>query len=338
MFAGVTICFGAGEIGFGSAGSDASISPGAPVHFGSFPALHAAHRSHQASAATHLSDEAETWLPPAHMTVSEFRHVSSFLREGSTGASLLRASTTTRSSPRSSKPQAASGMRLIFSATFSGTQLDTNVWSTCYWWATPGSGCTNFGNPQEQEWYEPTQDDVSDGVLHLVATKTPTVGTDKGGASKIYPYTSGIVTTDPSFSFTYGYVQFVAQIPGGTGTWPALWMMSASQTWPPEIDIMENWGSPNTELTTFHWGIWQDPQQKSTLVTSPSDLTAGWHTYGLAWAPGSLTWYLDGKVVDTYTGTNVPDQPMYLLANLAIDGAAASGARLNIRSVQVWQY
>jgi beta-glucanase (GH16 family) len=229
-------------------------------------------------------------------------------------------------------------MHLAFSASFSGSQLDTSVWSTCYPWFPSGGGCTNFGNPQEEEWYQPSQDEVSGGALHLVAIASPTSGTDPSGNPKTYAYTSGMVTTDPSFTFTYGYVQIVAQIPGGAGTWPALWMLPTSQAWPPEIDIMENGGSPNTELTTFHWGTSEDPQQQSTNVTSPTDLTVGWHTYGLAWAPGSLTWYLDGKVVDTYTGSNVPSEPMYLLADLAIDGPAASGASFNIQSVQVWQY
>jgi beta-glucanase (GH16 family) len=228
-------------------------------------------------------------------------------------------------------------MHLAFSATFSGSELDDSVWSTCYPWFTAGTGCTNFGNPNEEEWYLPSQDEVSGGVLHLVATETPTTGTDEGGAAKTYPYASGMVTTDPSFTFTYGYVQIVASIPGGSDTWPALWMLSVSQNWPPEIDIMENWGAANTEKATIWWGTSQDPLHKSTTVTA-SNLTAGWHTFGLAWAPGALTWYLDGKVVATYTGGKVPDGPMYLLANLAIDGPAASGASFNVKSVQVWQH
>ncbi len=207
------------------------------------------------------------------------------------------------------------------------------MWSTCYW-----SGCTNYGNAQEEEWYEASQDQVSGGALHLVANQTPTTGTDQTGAPKTYPYASGIVTTFSSYSFTYGYVQIVATIPGGAGTWPALWLLPADKSWPPEIDIMENWGSARTESDTFHWGPWQNPKQQQKQVTSSSALTDGWHTYGLAWAPGSLTWYLDGKVVDTYTGSSVPNSPMYFLANLAIDGPAASGTSFNIKSVQVWQH
>ena len=72
-------------------------------------------------------------------------------------------------------------------------------------------------------------------------------------------------------------------------------------------------------------------------MTSSSDLTSGWHTYGLLWEPGSLTWYLDGQVVYTFTGSEVPSQPMYFLANLAIDGPAAPSSSFDIQSVQIYQ-
>jgi len=233
--------------------------------------------------------------------------------------------------------QLAADGRLVFSSNFSGTQLDTRVWDTCYVRFVAATGCTNFGNPQEEEWYLPSQVDVSGGVLHLVARETPTVGRNSSGAPKIYPYRSGMVTTYTSFRFTYGLVRVVARLPGGIGTWPALWLLPANGSWPPEIDIMENFGLARTELDTFHWASWNGPQEHRTTVTSPSDLARGWHRYSLDWEPGSLTWYLDGKVVDSYTGSNVPSRPMYLLANLAIDGPAASSASFDIESVQIWQ-
>jgi beta-glucanase (GH16 family) len=225
-------------------------------------------------------------------------------------------------------------MSLAFNAGFAGSDLNSSVWDTCYEWYVASVGCTNFNN-NETEWYLPSQVQVSDNALHLVADATPTQGTDDSGAPKTYPYTSGMVTTFSSFNFTYGYVQVVARIPGGTGTWPALWMLPANGAWPPEIDIMENYGSTNQIECTVHWG--SANQEADQQVLSSTDLTSGWHTYGLLWEPGSLTWYLDGRVVFTYTGAGVPSQPMYLLANLAIDGAAASGASFDIQSAQIYQ-
>ncbi|MGB9111902.1 MAG: glycoside hydrolase family 16 protein [Acidimicrobiales bacterium] len=234
-------------------------------------------------------------------------------------------------------PTPFAGMQLAFSATFTGSQLNSSAWQTCYPGYTQGQGCTNFGNAQEEEWYLPSQVQVSNGALHLVASETPTAGWNSSQTPVTYPYASGMVTTFQSFQFTYGYVQIVARIPGGTGTWPALWLLPANESWPPEIDIMENWGSLHTVRETTHWPSPGGQEYQSFATTTPSDLTAGWHTYALLWSPGSLTWYLDGNVVARYLGSNVPSQPMYLLANLAIDGAAAQTSSFDIQSVQVYQ-
>jgi beta-glucanase (GH16 family) len=238
----------------------------------------------------------------------------------------------------SSQPQnPTAGLRLAFSATFTGPQLDTSVWQTCYPWFEQSGGCTNFGNSSEREWYLPSQVQVSNGALHLVSSERPTQGWTPSGAPKTYPYTSGMVTTYSSFQFTYGYIQIVARIPGGTGTWPALWLLPVSEAWPPEIDIMENWGLLHSVRDAVHWQSPTGPAYQSFNVTSKSNLTAGWHTYALLWSPGSLTWYLDGSAVASYSGSNVPSQPMYFLANLAIDGAAPQTSSFDIQSVQVWE-
>jgi beta-glucanase (GH16 family) len=234
-------------------------------------------------------------------------------------------------------PAAAHGLSLAFDPTFSGTTLHTGTWDTCYAYFVPASGCANFGNPVRDAWYLPSGVRVSGGALNLVATAKPTPGRTKSGSPLTYPYTSGMVTTMKSFSFTYGYVQFVAKLPGGTGTWPALWLLPKSETWPPEIDIMENFGSAHTIRSTFFWSDSGAVKSAHKTTRTSADLTSGYHTYGLLWRPHSLTWYLDGKVVDRYTGSHVPDQPMYLLANLAIDGRAPSGSTFSISSVQVYR-
>jgi beta-glucanase (GH16 family) len=233
------------------------------------------------------------------------------------------------------------GLRLAFDQTFSGTQLDKATWGTCYPWFDAAKGCTNFGNSIRDAWYLPSGDRVSGGALRIVATKTRTHGFTQSGAPEIYPYTSGMVTTKKSFDFTYGYVQVMAKIPGGAGTWPAVWLLPKSETWPPEIDIMENFGSPYLIRSTVFWPTSDNNSGSYALshkfATSPSNLTVGYHSYGLLWKPNSLTWYLDGNVIDTFTGPNVPHTPMYLLLNLAIDGKAASGSTFSIKSVKIYQ-
>jgi beta-glucanase (GH16 family) len=150
-----------------------------------------------------------------------------------------------------------------------------------------------------------------------------------------------MVTTDPSFDFTYGYTQVVARIPNGRNTWPALWMLPANHALVlPEIDILEVIGAQtNRPAMAFHPKI--GPQQR--LVAKTAKLSSGWHTFGLSWEPGSITWYIDGKADFTVTN-DVPNQPMYLLANLAITNAFlplklpdSCSATMSIRSVKVWQ-
>jgi beta-glucanase (GH16 family) len=159
-----------------------------------------------------------------------------------------------------------------------------------------------------------------------------------------YPWTSGVVTTQDHVDFTYGYVQVVAQIPKGDGFWPALWLLPQNGEWPPEIDIMENFGNDtsNVYLTNHPVGA---PQQE-LIVNTGTDLSTGYHTFAVDWEPGAITWYVDGQAKYTVT-SGVPNMPMYFIANLAIDGtpgranpdaSTPSSASLDIKSVEIWQH
>jgi beta-glucanase (GH16 family) len=231
-------------------------------------------------------------------------------------------------------------MHLVFSDHFTGTSLNTAKWSTCYPWQDTGSGCTNFGN-SELEWYLPSQNQVSGGALHLVASKTPTTGTNRSNAPQSYAWRSGMVTTHRSFDFTYGYVQVTARIPQGAGFWPALWLLPQNESWPPEIDIMENLGGNTSSVScTIHP---TGGGQHQRIYQSPVSLSSGWHTYAVNWEPGSITWYVDGHQVFRYTGT-VPSQAMYFLADLAVSGSGEipnastpASASFDIASVQIFQ-
>ena len=222
---------------------------------------------------------------------------------------------------------AISGLVLAFHPAFSGTKLNTHKWATCYpWFSQPKNGCTN-AEDLETDWYLPSGVTVSHDTLHLTASKETTHG---------QPYRSGMVTTFKSFTFTYGYVSVVAKLPGGTGTWPALWLLPKSEGWPPEIDIMENHGQPHTIQTTYHYTVLGSLQMATKFPTTRANLVTHYNTYGLSWEAHSITWYLNGKVIDRYTGPNISNQPMYLVANLAIDGPAKSGATFSIKSVRIY--
>ena len=233
-----------------------------------------------------------------------------------------------------------SGMNLVLSEDFNGAAIDTSRWDTCYPWADNAAGCTNFGN-YELQWYVPSQVQVANGILRLVASKTPTDGTTRTGQPQSYPWRSGMVTTNPSLNFTYGYVEIRARVPRGDGFWPALWMLPTSMEHPPEIDFLEAWGDNTFEtMLNFHPVPSGQHQQ---MHTSAVDLSLAFHTYSVHWAPGSIKWYIDGALVHSYTGTDVPNEPMYVLAVLAVSGdypptlSTPSPASLDLDWVRVYQ-
>ena len=233
--------------------------------------------------------------------------------------------------PASAKP--------AFTDEFGTDTLDRTHWTTCYPWADPSKGCNNAGNP-ERQWYLPEQVTVSDGALQLTADRRDTAGTDRNGLPVIYPYRSGMVTSAGRFSLTYGLIEFRARIPRGQAMWPALWLLPTNYTWPPEIDVMEAVGQVPTHVSlTLHGTDGTRPQK---IVEGP-DYSADWHTFGIDWAPGRLTWYVDG-VAQLTVDHGVPRQPMYLLANLAVGGAAGritdespATATFAVDYVKVWK-
>jgi beta-glucanase (GH16 family) len=225
-----------------------------------------------------------------------------------------------------------SGWKPSFEAAFTGSRLDTSLWGTCYPWEAE-DGCTNFGNSDEDEWYVPAQDQVYDGALHLIERQAPTPGLTSNGGKKTYAYRSGMVTTYPGFRFQYGYLQVIARIPYGPGLWPALWLAAANKAWPPEIDILEHYGTAADYTQHLH------AANMSVLAGSEDtvNLGVGWHTFGLYWSPSRIIWYVDGQPVLS-ASQGVPKQPMYFIADLAVYQQNAVGsAALDIRSVTVWQ-
>lgn len=235
------------------------------------------------------------------------------------------------------------GWKLAFDPSFSGSSLNAGTWSTCYDWATSTSaGCTN--NPAtEKEWYLPSQVQVSGGVLNLTAKQETTQGQTSTGAAKTYACRSGMVSSKPGFSFTYGLISITAKLPYGPGLWPALWLAATNDQWPPELDVMEHWYSEQDYKIYDHT---VGTSYVGGPVPTPVNLSAGFHTFSLLWTKDRVTWYLDG--VQKYTTTDhVPQQSMYFIANVADripDGSSSTTVApgdctgtMQISSVKVWQ-
>lgn len=139
------------------------------------------------------------------------------------------------------------------------------------------------------------------------------------------PYTSGIITSYDAFKFAHGYAEIRAKIPQGDGLWPAFWLLNAYYIGNlPEIDVMEILGEePGKLYHTFHFNG-PSGMESRQFITNGGSASEGYaddfHTYGVQWRPGSITWYVDGSAVHTLNDPNVAYQIMYVIANLAVGG------------------
>jgi beta-glucanase (GH16 family) len=165
----------------------------------------------------------------------------------------------------------------------------------------------------------------ADGCLHLTARKEPFQNA---------AYTSASLITLGKFQFTYGRVEIRAKVPGGRGTWPALWMMGTDRgklPWPlfGEIDLMENVGyEPDRVQFTVHVQKynWVMKNEKKASIVVP-EFSRDFHVYALEWDHEKLRWFFDGKQVFAYDNDGSGpkawpfDRPAYLLMNLAYGGS-----------------
>ena len=152
---------------------------------------------------------------------------------------------------------------------------------------------------------------VKDGVLTITADRAPDALRPRLGG---YGYTSGLISSQPSFRQTYGYFEMRAALPRGKGLWPAFWLLPADLSWPPEIDVMESIGDPTKVYVTAHSKTGK-AQGIEARVSGE-----GFHTYAVAWDAKNLIWYVDGVEAGRQPTPADMHKPMYLLANLAMGG------------------
>nr|MDQ2703706.1 family 16 glycosylhydrolase [Pseudomonadota bacterium] len=174
---------------------------------------------------------------------------------------------------------------------------------------------------------------IEDG--QLVITAEPI--TEPGAATKHFNFTSGMISSHSSFWQTYGYFEMTAELPTDAGTWPAFWMLPVDNGWPPEIDILEAYGDIPNQVHTAVIGTGGTTDNWAQVDTS-----GGSHSYGMMWTPYEITFYVDGvETGSTPTPTELND-PMYMIANLAIGGLAgdpdpALVAQFKIDEINAWQ-
>ena len=185
-----------------------------------------------------------------------------------------------------------------------------------------------LANNGEQEIYvEPEYKNLGlnpfsdqNGVLTISGNPAPSQDVSALGG---YQYTSGMLTTQNTWSQEYGYFEMRAQLPAGQGDWPAFWMLPTGPGGG-EVDIFEQLGNdPGVVHQTVH-----DPSAAGgggQMFDVPVQSDNGYHTYGVMWTPSTMTFYVDGQ--ETGTRPNTINQPMYLISNLALGGSWGGNVR-----------
>jgi len=202
------------------------------------------------------------------------------------------------------------GWKLIFDDELNAPKLDTSKWNTRYWF-----GRTIASN-QEAEYYVDDAFEFQDGHLRIRAEKRSSNG---------FAYTSGVISSHDKFIFTYGYFEARAKIPKGMGLWPALWLLPARKVSLPEIDILEMVGQqPDTNTMTLHYRNDKGQEGQDGYEFSGPDFSQDFHLFALEWNKDNLIWFVDD--VERFRLTHyVPQEPMYILANLAVGGPDSVG-------------
>jgi hypothetical protein len=161
-------------------------------------------------------------------------------------------------------------------------------------------------------------------------------------------------------TWRYGYFEASMKWDVVTGAWPAFWLIPAQDARGEnikngvketgEIDIFEGQGDhPNTFYGTIH--DWVDKKHTTNTpnwFTLPGKVDfSAFHTYGLRWIPGKVTWYFDNReLYSTRTPAIVDKQDFFIVLGSQVGTNWESGSlvgvdarviSLSVDWVRVWQ-
>jgi len=244
--------------------------------------------------------------------------------------------------------------RLIWSDEFagpSGANPNPSKWN----FDVGGNG---WGNNELQSYTARPVNASLDGNGDLVVTARPERFSGDDGIAR--DYTSARLQTLGKFEFLYGRMEARIRVPAGAGLLPAFWSLgndayNSDDAWPAsgEIDAMEVLGSePGVVNGTLHAPWSWAPDGIGGVAKSPTPLSAGFHTYGVDWAPGEISFLLDGSAYETVRRSSLPagaawpfQHPNFLLLDVAVGGdwpgaptaSTTMPARMVVDWVRVWQ-
>ncbi|HLW96802.1 MAG TPA: glycoside hydrolase family 16 protein [Solirubrobacteraceae bacterium] len=157
------------------------------------------------------------------------------------------------------------------------------------------------------------------------------------GADGQPAYTAAQLDGKSLVSLRYGEIEARIELPAASsGLCSAFWMASdetgaACGLTCGEIDIMEAISeNPDVVYATLHGPVQGSAnfQQWEEAVSSFAPLAGSWHTYGVIWSPGRISWTIDGLTYATATPASLPasarwvfdGSPFHLILDVAVGG------------------
>jgi hypothetical protein len=215
---------------------------------------------------------------------------------------------------------------LAFDDEFNSNAVNSSLWDVLY---VHGDRSNN-----EPECYLPADVSDSGGSLHellkVEGVTCPIDSTNGGKGTLTSTYASGDIQMR-TFNFTYGTIKVRAKFTGGTGPWPAVWLLGAdcqqptylttsTCNWPntgsQEIDLAEILDS---NLTSVNEGVFLNGS-KPDCRASTTDVSHNWHIYTLIWSSSELLFRIDGVTTCKFTSA-IPTTPMFVIVDTAVGGA-----------------
>jgi Glycosyl hydrolases family 16 len=232
-------------------------------------------------------------------------------------------STMSGSTPSGESPSTSlGGFTLKYLEQFDGSSAPAN-------WDEYSGGDSGPQASDAEATFDPSMCQFSGGEAHFMASGTSTCGMHYAGAPQEYGAWFIRMKGDPE--------------PGSGALFDDIMLLWPDATaWPPEIDIYEDngdrahtseamyntvsacGGSPSADCLNPY-------SQGTALSGGISNDDDEWHTYGLVWTPSGVTWYIDGKVVEsapasaTPSGAQQPATTMDLDLQVQSQGSGISG-------------
>ena len=226
--------------------------------------------------------------------------------------------------PEEEKIEVPEGYQLAWSDEFNGNAVDLNSWRFETGDGTDYGLPPGWGNDEKQIYTSDSKNAeivTYDGqsVLAITAIK------ENGG------YTSARLSSRDKVTVRFGRLEVRAKMPQGKGLWPAIWMLGGNIDqidWPGcgEVDIIEVLGDQTSVgYSTLHY---TNGEQKKGEAQQTHQLASGsfhdsFHTFILEWTPESVTFGLDGKMLDPIPiASDMKEflREFYLLMNVAVGG------------------